>query len=70
MLAANVAAARFFERQKMPALFRIHETPKEEKLNDLRQFLNELALTLPGGKKPATRYAACWSRCASGLISG
>lgn len=59
MLAANVAAARFFERQKMPALFRIHETPKEEKLNDLRQFLNELALTLPGGKKPTTQdYAA------------
>ena len=59
MLAANVAAARYFERQKMPALFRIHETPKEEKLNDLRQFLNELGLTLPGGKKPTTQdYAA------------
>ena len=59
MLAANVAAARLFERKKLPALFRIHEPPKEEKLNDLREFLGELGLTLPGGKKPTTRdYAA------------
>ncbi len=55
MLAANVAAARYFERLKMPALYRIHEIPKEEKLNDLRQFLNELGLALPGGKKPTAR---------------
>ena len=59
MLAANVAAARLFERKKMPALFRIHETPKEEKLSDLREFLAELALSLPGGKKPTAKdYAA------------
>jgi len=59
MLAANVAAARLFERKKMPALFRIHETPKEEKLSDLREFLGELGLALPGGKKPAAQdYAA------------
>lgn len=59
MLAANVAAARLFERKKMPALFRIHETPKEEKLSDLREFLGELGLNLPGGKKPTAQdYAA------------
>ncbi|MGB5834226.1 MAG: ribonuclease R [Thiohalocapsa sp.] len=52
MLAANVAAARLFERKKMPALFRIHQTPKEEKLSDLREFLAELGLNLPGGNKP------------------
>ena len=59
MLAANVAAARLFERKRMPALFRIHETPKEEKLSDLREFLGELGLSLPGGKKPTAKdYAA------------
>ena len=59
MLAANVAAARLFERKKMPALYRIHEAPKEEKLSDLREFLAELALSLPGGKKPTAKdYAA------------
>jgi ribonuclease R len=59
MLAANVAAARLFERKKMPALYRIHDLPGEEKLNDLREFLGQLALTLPGGPKPtAADYAA------------
>jgi ribonuclease R len=58
MLAANVAAARLFERKKLPALYRIHEAPTEEKLSDLREFLGELGLRLPGGKKPtAEDYA-------------
>ena len=52
MLAANVSAARLFQRKNMPALFRIHQTPKEEKLSDLREFLAELGLNLPGGGKP------------------
>ena len=55
MLAANVAAARLFERKKMPSLYRIHETPKDEKLSDLREFLGELGLSLPGGKKPTAQ---------------
>jgi ribonuclease R len=59
MLAANVAAARLFERKKLPALYRIHELPNEEKLSDLREFLAELGLSLPGGKKPTAQdYAA------------
>ena len=52
MLAANVAAARFLLRKKQPALYRIHEGPADEKLTDLREFLAELGLSLPGGKKP------------------
>jgi ribonuclease R len=55
MLAANVAAARLFERKKMPALFRIHEQPKAEKLSDLRDFLAELGLNLPGGDQPTAK---------------
>jgi len=58
MLAANVAAARFLLRKKLPALYRIHEGPAKEKLADLREFLGELALSLPGGDKPqAADYA-------------
>jgi ribonuclease R len=58
MLAANVAAARFLLRKKLQALYRIHEGPQEEKLADLRAFLAELGLSLPGGKKPlAADYA-------------
>ena len=54
MLAANVAAARLFQRKRVPALFRIHDTPGEEKLNDLREFLGQLGLRLPGEAKPTT----------------
>lgn len=59
MLAANVAAARLFERKRLPSLYRVHEGPKEEKLKDLREFLGELGLGLPGGDKPGAKdYAA------------
>ncbi|NEV62507.1 ribonuclease R [Thiorhodococcus minor] len=58
MLAANVAAARLFQRKRIPAIYRIHDTPSEEKLTDLREFLGQLALKLPGGAKPtAADYA-------------
>ena len=52
MLAANVAAARLLLRKRIPALFRNHEGPPEDKLTDLRGFLGELGLGLPGGKRP------------------
>ena len=52
MLAANVATARFFEDCGLPILYRVHEGPKADKLSDLREFLGELGLDLPGGVKP------------------
>ena len=55
MLAANVAAARHLLRTKMPALFRIHETPSVEKLTDLAEFLRELGLRLEGGTEPTAK---------------
>ncbi|WP_321528268.1 ribonuclease R [Sedimenticola selenatireducens] len=55
MLAANVAAARFLLRKKLPALYRNHDGPQAEKLLDLKEFLGELGLRLPGGEKPQTR---------------
>lgn len=58
MLAANVSAAGYLLRNKAPALFRNHEQPKEEKLNDVREFLAELGLSLGGGETPtALDYA-------------
>ncbi|MCG8429194.1 MAG: ribonuclease R [Chromatiales bacterium] len=58
MLAANVAAARFLLRKKLPALFRIHEGPTADRLEDLRAFLAELGLFLAGGDTPdAKDYA-------------
>lgn len=52
MLCANVAAARFFEANKLPILYRVHEGPTEEKLEGLRQFLGELGLELGGRTRP------------------
>lgn len=53
MLCANVAAARFFEACKLPILYRVHEGPAAERLDDLRGFLGELGLELGGGPKPS-----------------
>jgi ribonuclease R len=55
MITANVAAARFLEKNKIPALYRIHEGPSVEKLEDLRSFLSELGLGLGGGDEPQPR---------------
>jgi ribonuclease R len=55
MLAANVAAATYLLKTETPALFRNHEQPKEEKLNDVREFLAELGLSLGGGDEPTAR---------------
>lgn len=52
MLAANVAVARFLEKEKIPTLYRVHMPPEEEKVTGLRQFLGELGLQLSGGKVP------------------
>ncbi|MCB1859898.1 MAG: ribonuclease R [Gammaproteobacteria bacterium] len=58
MLAANVAAARLLLRKKLPALYRVHEGPQDDKLIELRGFLAELGLKLAGGAKPqAKNYA-------------
>ncbi|MEH6589888.1 MAG: ribonuclease R [Halioglobus sp.] len=53
MLCANVAAARFFDQQGLPILYRVHQGPGEEKLENLRKFLGELGLDLRGGAKPS-----------------
>jgi ribonuclease R len=52
MLCANVATARFFEEHELPILYRVHEGPSAEKLENLRSFLGELGLDLSGGAKP------------------
>ena len=59
MIAANVAAARFLQRHKMPTLYRVHATPAGDKVADLQEFLNELGLGLRGGRKPSAKdYSA------------
>jgi ribonuclease R len=55
MIVANVAAARFLIKHKMPTLFRVHASPDEEKMRDIHDFLSELGLDLRIGSKPEAR---------------
>lgn len=58
MILANVATAKYLEKNKIPALYRIHDGPKEEKLIALRDFLAEFGLQLQGGDKPQPEHYA------------
>ena len=58
MITANVATARYLLKHNIPALYRIHDGPTAEKVEDLRAFLGEFGLYLGGGDEPqAQDYA-------------
>jgi ribonuclease R len=52
MLCANVASADLLQDAKLPALYRVHEGPSEEKLKNLYDFLREIGIALPRKAKP------------------
>lgn len=47
MVAANNAAALALEKAKVPAMFRIHDRPREEKLEEIKPLLESLDMSLP-----------------------
>ena len=49
MLAANQCAANFYQRYKLPILYRVHQGPGDQKLANLREFIGELGLSLNTG---------------------
>lgn len=58
MILANIASASYVEKNKEPALYRVHESPSEQRLQGFRDFLSELGLDLKGGSEPEpTDYA-------------
>ena len=59
MVTANMCAARFLKKHKIPALHRVHRGPEVEKLFKVNEFLNGLGLKLGGGAEPQpSDYAA------------
>ncbi len=56
MILANVTAAKYLSKHKMPALYRVHADPPEEKLNDLRQFLKEISIDFPALDPKSSDY--------------
>ena len=55
MISANVAAARFFEKHKLPALYRVHAEPDPARIEELRGFLAGLGVQLGGSDIPEPR---------------
>ena len=54
MILANVAAAETLEQKKTPQIYRVHDTPDPEKLNSVRDYLEDLDYTLAkGAVRPA-----------------
>jgi ribonuclease R len=47
MIAANVQAAKFLRRHKIPGLYRVHPRPDPDKFDELRQYLLSLGLKVP-----------------------
>jgi len=58
MLAANVCSADLLERNKQPALYRIHEGPTPERLGNVRTLLKALGLHLQGEDEPSSAHYA------------
>lgn len=50
MIAANVAAAEELERHHQPCMYRVHEPPSADKVEQLRSFLDSLDLRLAKGQ--------------------
>ena len=51
MVAANVCAAEELERLVQPTMYRIHDRPSDQKLEGLRQFLQQFAINMPPGNQ-------------------
>ena len=47
MIAANVEAARFLKKNRMPTLYRVHGAPEDDRLETLRRFLQGFGIQLP-----------------------
>jgi ribonuclease R len=47
MIAANVQAARFLKKHRIPTLYRVHGQPEADRLDTLRQFLQGFNIQLP-----------------------
>ena len=54
MILANVAAAETLEQRRTPQIYRVHDAPDPEKLNSVRDYLDDLGYSLvKGAPKPA-----------------
>ena len=50
MLAANICAAQLISKLKIPCLYRVHESPKDTKIDIVKSILQNIGLTLRGNE--------------------
>lgn len=55
MIQANVCAAETLEQKKTPLIYRVHETPSQEKIFNLADFLSTIAKPWNKGEAPTTK---------------
>ena len=53
MLAANICAADALNDSKLAGIYRVHEQPDEEKIEETREFIRQFGAILPGGSEPS-----------------
>lgn len=58
MIAANVEAARTIRKAKIPALYRVHEGPDGERLEELKLFLQSFGLKMAPAAKLEPKHLA------------
>jgi ribonuclease R len=66
MIAANVEAARFLEKHKIPTLYRVHAPPEEDRLGSLKEFLGAFGLSLPTRERLEPRHLSALVREVAG----
>lgn len=54
MVIANVAAAKYLQKAKMPTLYRVHDEPSSERLAKLKDFLGKLGIKWQGSSEHVT----------------
>lgn len=55
MILANVATAKFIEKNNKPGLFRVHDKPSEDKYKNFVSYLSELGISIPNREAPEPR---------------
>lgn len=56
MLCANICAAKLLTKLKIDAIYRVHEKPKDSKIETLKTMLQNIGLTLRGGDKTKSHH--------------
>lgn len=65
MIIANVCAAKYISRYKLPALYRVHDEPSTDRLAKLIEFLGKRGIKWQGNKEEATpaQFAEVLGQC-------